>query len=52
MNMVDKVENDKYYGNVNTERVDRRRLYYLYRMAFFSFFFLFTYSKHSVDLLN
>ena len=47
MDMGDKVVNDKNYGKVNTEKVDRRRLYYLYTIAFF--FFLFAYSKSSVN---
>ena len=37
MNMVGNVVNDKYYGNVNMEKVNRRKLYYLYTIAFFSF---------------
>ena len=44
MNMVDKVVSDKYYGKVNTEKVDGHRVYYFYTIVFF-FFFLFTYSK-------
>ena len=39
MNMVVKIVNYKYYGKVNTEKVNRRRLYYLYTIGFFSFYF-------------
>ena len=57
MNMVDKVVNEKYYAKSDTEKVDLGRLYYLYTIAFlllllFSFIFLFTWSKLSVELLN
>ena len=38
--MVDKVVNDKYYGKVNKEKFDRRRLYFPYTIAFFSFSFM------------
>ena len=46
MNVVDKVFHDKYYGKVDTEKVDWLRLYYLYTIAFF---FLFTYSEWSME---
>ena len=40
MNMVGKVENEKYYGKTDTEKVNLGRLYYLYTIAFFFFFCL------------
>ena len=45
MNMVDKVENEEYYGKTDTEEVDLRRLYNLYKITLFSFVFLPFYLK-------
>ena len=39
MNMVDKVVNEKYYGKSDTEKVDLGRLYYLYTIAFYYYYF-------------
>ena len=46
MNMVDKVENEKYNGKTDTEKVNLGRLYYLYTIVFFfSFVYLSFYLK-------
>ena len=39
MNMDDKVVNEKYYGRSDTEIVDLGRLYYLYTIAYFHYYF-------------
>ena len=45
MKMIDKVVNDKYYGQIDTENNDWRRLTYFYIIAFLPFpFFLLTVS--------
>ena len=33
MNMVDKVVNDKYYGKVNTEKVNRSFSFFLHKLS-------------------
>ena len=44
MKMIDKVVNDKYYGKIDTENTDWRRMYF-YLIAFLSFpFFSLTVS--------
>ena len=39
MNMVDKVVNENYYGKSDTEKVDLSRLNYLYKIAFYYYYF-------------
>ena len=52
MNMVDKVVNEKYYGKIDTEKVDLGSLYYHYTIAFFHFFCLSFFLLEVIEVSN